>query len=373
MANYRILLTGGGTGGHIYPLVAVAQKLPLGSDLRYFGDPEEFREYLQQSGIKIYKIASSKWRRYFSIQNFIDIFKFLWSLTQGLWKIFWFMPDVAFSKGGPGALAISLVCRFYRIPLVIHESDTTPGLTNKLSAGGARKIDLAFAEAHKHFANFKKAEINIVGQPIRAELLSEESGSEAKKSFGFEPSTSLVLVMGGSQGAETINDFILNNLANLLNKFQILHIVGPKNHPEYKREFDFVSQKMDKSLLKRYRYEVYLTDNLRSAYDASDIIISRAGSGSIFEIAAKGKPSVIIPLPTSANNHQEKNAYAYVESGAAIMIEEENLLENLFINEVSKILSDNNTYSKMSAAANSFYKTDAAEKIASDIMELASK
>ncbi|MDP2695912.1 MAG: UDP-N-acetylglucosamine--N-acetylmuramyl-(pentapeptide) pyrophosphoryl-undecaprenol N-acetylglucosamine transferase [bacterium] len=370
MANYRILLTGGGTGGHIYPLVAVAQKLSQDADIRFFGSPGNFGEYLISAGVKIQRIAASKLRRYFSLQNVLDFFRFFWGLAQGWWKIFWFMPDVAFSKGGPGSLSVVLMCRFYRIPLIIHESDAVPGLTSKVSARGARKIELAFAEAKEYFAKFTKAEVNVVGQPVRNEVLVFGDGAQAKKHFGFSPDIAVILIIGGSQGAEAINDFVLNNLTVLLGKFQILHVVGSNNYNQHKAELDFISQKINQDLLKRYHCEAYLSDNLAEAYNAADLVVSRAGAGSIFEIAAKGKPAVIIPLATSANGHQEKNAYAYAETGAAVIMEEANLLENIFINEIVRILSDGSLYSKMSEAARSFYKEDAANRIADDIIKL---
>lgn len=369
MADIRILLTGGGTGGHIYPLIAVAKKLPPDADVHYFGDPGYFAVYLEQAGIKIHKIAASKLRRYFSLLNFLDFFKFIWGFKQALWKVFWFMPDVAFSKGGPGALPVILVCRFYRIPIVIHESDAVPSLTTKISAKFAKKIELAFAQAREYFAAIKtKAEINVVGQPVREELLPTGDSAEAKKSLGLDPAKPAVLIIGGSQGAERINDFTLDNLNALLSKFQMIHAVGPGNQDEYKKEYDFLAKEMSPELTKGYVLAAYFDQNLKTVYDAADLIVSRAGAGAIFEIAAKGKPSILIPLPESANGHQEANAYAYSETGAAILLEEENLLETIFINEVIKILSDPALAAKMSEAAKKFYKADAADKIASDII-----
>src|SRR3989344_3853249 len=141
MKKLRILLTGGGTGGHIYPIIAVAQKLQewaftngFQPDVRYYGQPGEYKEALAAAGIKVSRIASSKLRRYASILNFLDFFKFFFGFFQSLWKIYWFMPDVAFSKGGRGARAVLSACRFYLVPVSIHESDTIPGLTNRASS-----------------------------------------------------------------------------------------------------------------------------------------------------------------------------------------------------------------------------------------------
>lgn len=371
MDNVRVLLTGGGTGGHIYPLVAVAQKL-RGIDIHYFGNPGLFRDYLQRNGIKIHKIASSKWRRYFSLYNLLDIFKFLWSIFQSLWKVFWVMPDAAFSKGGPGSLAIIFACRFYRIPIIIHESDAISGLANRISARYAEKIELAFEEAGASFENIgAKTGIKVVGQPVRSELLvAGGDSSQAKNSFGFTQSLPVLLVMGGSRGSEKINEFVLNNFEAIVSKFQVLHSVGLNNYSDYRNEFEFISKDINPYLLKRYYFVSYFEQNLASAYDAADLIVSRAGAGAIFETAAKGKPSILIPLPNSANGHQDQNAYIYTKTGAAVVVEEENLLINIFINEALKIVANPTLMEKMSVAAKSFFKSDAADAIAEDILNL---
>src|SRR3990167_7981954 len=211
MRKLRILLTGGGTGGHIYPVIAVAQKLRawaekngLEPDFRFFGDPGNYRAVLEAEKVRISRIAASKLRRYFSILNVVDIFLFCFGLKQSLAKIFFFMPDVAFSKGGPGALPVTFACRFYQIPLVVHESDAIPGLTNKISARRARVVDLAFLSAARYLKT--KAQINVVGNPVREELATEIPTTQAKNSFGFNPQKSLLLFMGGSQGSSRIND-----------------------------------------------------------------------------------------------------------------------------------------------------------------------
>ena len=364
----RILLTGGGTGGHIYPLIAVSKKLQdyadrggLEIDLRYFGKADYYAKELETNNIKAVYIAPSKLRRYFSLLNLVDIPKFFWSILQGLWKVFWFMPDAVFSKGGPGALAMILVCRFYRIPLLIHESDAIPGLTNRISARFAKKVDIAFEAAADYFQT--KAELGVTGNPIREELLIPQDQAMAKRRWGFDPRKPVILVLGGSQGSERINNFISENLEDWLNKFQLLHQVGYGKYAEYQK---WMKQKSN------YQFVPYFDSvkDLRDGFAAADIIVSRAGAGAIFEIAAMGKPSILIPLPEAANNHQNQNAYEYVKTGAAIIIEEENLLVNLAINEIEKILNNPALLIKMSTAAKNFYKPDAAEKIAKDIISV---
>ena len=248
MKKLRILLTGGGTGGHIYPLIAVANEITkqanqfgINLDMRYFGSEREYAETIVENNIDFVPIISSKLRRYWSPLNLIDIPKFFLSIIQLLWKIFWFMPDIIFSKGGPGALASVLVGRFYRIPVIIHESDSIPGLTNKISGSHAIKIFLAFASAAEYFKN--QNIIEVVGNPVRESLFSqalplstdEENRSSAKKGFGLNTDEPIILIIGGSQGAERFNNFILENLEILIKDFQVLHQVGPRNYEGYKK------------------------------------------------------------------------------------------------------------------------------------------
>lgn len=365
---------GGGTGGHIYPLLVVAKKLQKKlptADIRYFGDAGRYyRLILENSGLRVSKIVSSKLRRYFSLLNFFDIFKLFLGLIQSFWKLFWFMPDVAFSKGGPGALPLIFACRFYQIPIIIHESDAIPGLTNEISAKYAKKIFLAFAAAKEYFSGKIKAEIEAIGQPVREEILVEESKEVAKRVFGFDPSRPVALIIGGSQGSSRINDFVLENLEALLGKFQIIHQIGLDKYSDYKLEYDFISKNFSPILKNNYQLVPYLNGqlkNLRDALNAADIMVSRAGAGAIFESAAKGVPAILIPLPESANGHQEANAYEYEAAGAAIVVEEENLLPHIFINTLEKVLNNPEISAKMSAAAKKFYQPDAAAKISEAI------
>ncbi len=369
MARIGILLTGGGTGGHIYPLLAVAKKLPGECDIRYFGDPGPYRKLLQTHGIRVSRILSSKLRRYFSWRNFFEPFRFALGLAQALWKLFWFMPAVAFSKGGPGALAIIYACRWYRIPVVVHESDAVPGLTNRITAKRAKIVELAFKEAEPHLGKIK-AKVNVAGSPVREELLRPQPSAQAKKSFGFDPAKPLVLVLGGSQGAERINDFIIEHLRAFLDHFQILHQVGIEKYEEYKNEYEFLTQKWAPEIAQRYQFHAYLNENVGDAYDAADAVVSRAGAGALFECAAKGKPAILIPLPEAANNHQIANAYAFAKRGAGIVLEEENLLPAVFLTQVNKILENPELRRDMGAASAAFFIPGAAERIAEDIMSL---
>ena len=377
MKKLRVLLTGGGTGGHIFPLIAVANELQkqtnnfgISLDLRYFGSARKYAREIVENDIEFVPILSGKWRRYWSLLNLLDIFKFFLSFPQLLWKIFWFMPEVTFSKGGPGALAAILISRFYRIPLVIHESDSLPGLTNKISAGFSEKILVAFASA---MANFRNKNIEVIGNPVRGSLFAnltslKSSGrdeqTQAKREFGLNPNEPVILVLGGSQGAERINNFVLENLAILIQNFQVLHQVGWGNYDSYKKEFEFITKDWNEAEKNRYIFHPFFDKDLGDALISADLAISRAGAGSIFELAAFGRPAMLVPLPESANDHQKENARLYAETGAAIVIQEENLLGNLVAEELQKLIANPELLRKMSDAAKSFYRPDAAAIIA---------
>jgi UDP-N-acetylglucosamine--N-acetylmuramyl-(pentapeptide) pyrophosphoryl-undecaprenol N-acetylglucosamine transferase len=386
MKKIRILLAGGGSGGHIYPLIAIAQKLQYfagGSknfqlDLRYFGESGEYKNILDANGIKRINIISSKFRRYFSLENLIDFFKFIISLIQSFWKIFWFMPDAAFSKGGPGSLPIVFVCKFFAVPVVIHESDSVPGLTNLISGKMSKKIFLAFETARKYFPN---KSIGVVGNPVRNELLvdkngpvpeiSEEEKKQAKKEFGLNPEKLVLLILGGSQGATAINDFVIKNIEALAEKFQILHQTGERNYGEYKKDYDFLSKTLTDSTKNQYQFFPYFEENLKNAYISSDLILARAGAGTIFEIAYFGKPTILIPIPDSANNHQDLNAYEFEQSGAGLNIQQENFLSHLVLAQLEALISNPENLKKMSKAASAFYKPFSAETIAAYLLSLA--
>jgi len=374
----RVLLTGGGSGGHIYPLIAVADEVSRLADesnfrvgFSYAGSPGKFKEVLRAEGIPVRLIAGGKIRNYFSILNFLDPFKIFFSFFQALFLLFFLMPDVIFSKGGPGAFPVVFAGWFYRIPVLIHDSDAIPGKTNRASAAYAKWIAVSFEGASKYF---KPEKIALVGNPIRMELLRRPTSHEtAIAKFGFSPDLPLILILGASQGATRINDFIFDNIETLITNYQILHQVGIANYDEAVRQMNFIIESLPSEQKARYKVVPFFEDDYEAALSAADIVVGRASGGLIFEIAAFGKPSILIPLPESAQDHQKENAYAYAKSGATIVIEQENLFLTIFKEQLSKILGDADLYSKMSAAALAFTKPKAAAIIADEIIKFARK
>ncbi|MFH1246345.1 MAG: UDP-N-acetylglucosamine--N-acetylmuramyl-(pentapeptide) pyrophosphoryl-undecaprenol N-acetylglucosamine transferase [Candidatus Liptonbacteria bacterium] len=374
----RIVLTGGGTGGHIYPLLAVhealvkeAQTNNIQIDVHYVGYIGEFHDLLVEKGISVHSISAGKVRRYFSIQNILDVPKFFIGTVQAWWKLYFLMPDVIFSKGGTGALPVLMAAWFYRIPVMLHESDSTPGLNNLLGGWVASRIAVSFEEAAKYFNPIITVR---TGNPIRSDLLSEVTTDQAKakKELGFDPDKPLTVIIGGSQGSQRINELILRTLTELISFSQVLHQTGRDNFMEVEKLAHATLLQVPVApgnIPNRYQAVPYFEKELGLAYAAADLVISRASSG-IFEIALFGKPILLIPLQESANDHQRGNAYAFADKGGGVVIEEQNLLPHIFIDQVKKLLTDACLTAKMAAASRAFFIPGAAETIASDILVL---
>ncbi|HVO28904.1 MAG TPA: glycosyltransferase, partial [Candidatus Paceibacterota bacterium] len=255
---------------------------------------------------------------------------------------------------------------FYRIPVAIHESDAIPGKTNAASARFAKRIFVSFAEAAKRFAG---KNVQVTGNPVRAELLENRTTPElAKESLGFSSSHPLLVIVGGSQGSLRINNFILEILPQIVAETQVLHQTGIANFLE--------AQKLSHAALidapataNRYLPVNYLTDKYATALTAADVVLARPGSN-VFEIAAFGKPAILIPIAESANGHQRANAYAFAGTGAGIVIEEANLLPGIFLSQLKDILADGDRRARMAAASAKFFVPHAAETIAEELIKL---
>ena len=369
-----IILTGGGSGGHIFPLIAVTKELKILArergiedlDFLYVGPRFDtiVEEVFKREGIERRYILASKIRRYVTVLHLVDIVKFPFSIIQALWILFWNMPDAVFSKGGYGSFPVMLASWIFIIPSrVIHESDSAPGIANKLAAHFAKRIGVAFSCAALKFPVEKTA---VVGLPVRDDLCSQDL-KKARIFFDIQSDRKVVLVIGGSQGAKKINNAIIQSLPRLLAKYEIIHIVGTLNYDDAKKETESVT----KSPLGFY-YHLYpfLTEEMKLAFSLANIVITRGGASSIFEIASCQKPSIIVPLPGSAQDHQRKNAYEYAKSGATIVMEEDNMTPNLLFSNIAAILDDPVIAAKMSSNASTFSEKNSAKIIAKEILQL---
>jgi UDP-N-acetylglucosamine--N-acetylmuramyl-(pentapeptide) pyrophosphoryl-undecaprenol N-acetylglucosamine transferase len=365
----RILFTGGGSGGHIFPIIAIARdlrRLYSKNDLEfyYLGPKEELSHILlSQEDFKIKNIFGGKIRRYFSFENFIDIlFKIPFGVLQSFFLILIINPQIVFSKGGSGSVAVAFCAKILGIPLFIHESDIVPGLSNRTSFKWAKKTFVSFPKTEY----FEPEKTILTGNPIRKELL-EGDKEKAREMFSLTYEKPIILFFGGSQGAQAINDFVLNTMNDLLKDFEVIHVTGRENFKQIEAEAQIVADKM---LVKYYHPIGFLDEeHTKHAYKAVDFIVSRSGAGSIFEIAAIGKPSILVPLPSAAADHQAKNAYAYAATGAAIVIEQDNLTKNFFMERLQYVFLHPELAEKMQNEALRFSKPLAGKAIAREILE----
>ncbi|MSU60636.1 MAG: UDP-N-acetylglucosamine--N-acetylmuramyl-(pentapeptide) pyrophosphoryl-undecaprenol N-acetylglucosamine transferase [Candidatus Staskawiczbacteria bacterium] len=365
----KILLTGGGTAGHITPLIAVSRELRRlyqKDDLKihYIGPNDPMSLFtLGQENIKTHSILAGKLRRYFALANITDIlFIIPLSFLQSFFLLIAIRPNLVFSKGGTGALPVTFWAWIFMIPVFLHESDIVPGLSNRIASNWAKRMFISFPKTEY----FNLAKTLLTGHPIKKEL-TEGNKESAKEVFNLTFEKPTLLFLGGSQGSEAINDFILLMLNDILKFYEVIHVAGKKNFKTVQLESKQVVQK---DLEKYYHVKEFLNEiELKHAYKVADLIISRAGAGGIFEIAATGKPSILIPLPGSAQGHQSKNAYQYSQTGAALIIEQENLTPNFFLGKINHLFAQPELREQMSQSALAFAKPLAAKAIAREILE----
>lgn len=370
-ASLRIVLTGGISGGHTFPLLAVAQvaatKSPVPVEFLFIGSGGKLeKEAMAEANIRAKYVAAGKWRRYFSLQNFIDLFKIPFGFFQALWHLLWFMPDAIFAKGGSVSVPVVLAARVYRIPVILHESDAQPGLANRFLARFVERVAIAYDGAHQFFPREKTA---LIGNPIREEM-TKGNVAEALDTFALRADAPILLVLGGSQGAQVINEHILTILPALVEKgYQIVHLTGENNFEEVVQIARDAGLDVEKG---PYRPLPFLgSKSLADLYSAAQVVLSRAGAGTIAELAANKKAVILVPLKNAANDHQRMNAYELAEKGAAKVLEEANLTEHLVLENLEELLTNQELRQKMGDALFEFYHPEAAERIAVALLELA--
>jgi len=371
----KILFTGGGTGGHLFPIISVVREIKKISptDFRfYFIGPGEklAKELLPKEGIKTIFVLTGKIRRYLNFlsffQNLIDLVKIPIGIFQAFLYIFFINPDLIFSKGGFGSIPAVVAGWILRVPIFLHESDAVPGLANRFLIRFATEIFTSFP-TNVYFPKFPLNKIVLVGNPVREELLKDLSKKRGREYFKIKGEKPVLLILGGSQGAQRINEKILQILPEMLKDFEVIHQTGKRNFDEIKIIADNI---LPKELREFYHPVPFLKETeLRDAFTVSDFVISRAGAGSIFEIALFEKPSILIPLPEAAQDHQTENAYRYAENGATMVLEEENFTPHFLLERIRFLFSHPGELEKMRIAAKNFAKPQAAKIIATYLVE----
>ncbi|MFC1720880.1 undecaprenyldiphospho-muramoylpentapeptide beta-N-acetylglucosaminyltransferase [Patescibacteria group bacterium] len=371
----KILFTGGGTGGHFYPIIAIAEEINelaskehLLETQMYFVAPNPYdKKELFEHGIEFKQAPAGKVRKHFSIKNFFDIFKTATGIIKATWQLYRIFPDVVFGKGGYGSFPTLFAARFLGIPVIIHESDSKPGKVNKWAGKFAKRIAVSYPDAAQYFPEDRVA---LTGNPIRKNISIPQT-SGAHEFLKLEKQTPVILILGGSQGAQRINEAILGVLPELVKKYQVIHQTGKEHFKEISGTASVILQ--DSPNKNRYKPFEYLNDlAMKMSAGISDVVISRAGS-SIFEIATWGLPSIIIPIPEEISHDQRSNAFTYARSGACLVVEEKNLSPHVLMSSIDRLMDDENTREEMKQAAKEFARPDAGEKIAREILNLALK
>lgn len=365
----RVVFVGGGSGGHFYPLIAIAEALKVRDEERhavtdlYYMGPDIYNEKaLESQNITFVYCPAGKQRVYRSWRNFTDKFKIFAGIFVAFWKLYWLYPDVIMSKGGYTSVPIVFAAWLLRIPIVIHESDAVAGRANMFAARFARYIGIA----HDDVANsFPKSKVALVGMPMRKSFFLAVDNPHAV--LGVPADRPLIFVTGGSLGADRINKLILNTLDELLPHYTVVHQTGDVHARETAETAATLLS--DKSLLNHYFVMGTLApEQMAAAMQAASLIITRAGSTTIFETALLGKPSIIVPIPEDISRDQRTNAYAYARGGGGTVLEEDNLTDSILYAEINRIIDDKQVYDAMSAAAKNFTVGTAAYTLADTLL-----
>lgn len=369
----RIVLVGGGTGGHFYPLIAVSEAIreqdkAMGSDseLYYFGPNPYNQAALDSVGVKFIKVPAGKNRvGYGGLSNFFDLFKTIFGVFVAFVKLLIHYPDAVMSKGGYTSVPVVLAAWLLRIPIVVHESDAVPGRANVLAAKFARYIGIAHAEVAEYFDVNKVAN---VGMPIRKAIFT--SIPDPYTALGIPKDRPMILVTGGSSGAERLNDFVLSSLPRLLEKFTVVHQVGDANLDRVTNVA--TSLFVDREPLSHYFVFGHLDElGFAAALQAASLVVTRAGSTALFEIAGSGKPAIVVPIPEGTSRDQRSNAYSYARMTGAVVLEEHNLSDDILVAEIMRIIEDPETLRQMSEGARSLTVGNAAYTLADALRTIA--
>ena len=327
----HIVLTGGGTAGHVTPNIGLITRLKEeGYKISYIGSYTGIEKTLiEEQGIPYYGISSGKLRRYFDLKNFTDPFRVLKGFGEARKLLKKLQPDIVFSKGGFVSVPVVVAAGRLKIPTIIHESDMTPGLANRLCIPSAVKVCCNFPETKSHLPEGKAV---VTGTPIRQELLSGDP-QKGRDFTGFTSDKPVLLIIGGSLGAQAVNTAVRNILPQLLPEFQVVHLCG--------------KGKKDESLtgLTGYVQYEYIEKELADLFAMADIVISRAGANAICELQALKKPNLLIPLSANASRgDQILNARSFEKQGFSMVLEEEEITDQVLLDAVKKLFENRDTY-----------------------------
>jgi UDP-N-acetylglucosamine--N-acetylmuramyl-(pentapeptide) pyrophosphoryl-undecaprenol N-acetylglucosamine transferase len=330
----KIVMTGGGTAGHVTPNIALMPALQeAGYEISYIGSYSGMeKELIEAQGIPYYGISSGKLRRYFDWKNFSDPFKVLKGYSQAVSLMKKLKPDIVFSKGGFVSVPVVLAASHCHIPAIIHESDITPGLANRIAVRGAKKVCCNFPETMKYLPENKAV---LTGSPIRQELFHGDA-ARARRFCGFsDDNKPVLLIVGGSSGSKVVNEAVREIVPQLLPDFNIIHLCGKGNLEESMKS------------LSGYAQFEYISRELPDLFALADLAVSRAGANAICELLALHKPNILIPLSAAASRgDQILNAKSFQKQGFSYVIEEESLTGNELLSAIREVYAARDTYRK---------------------------
>lgn len=365
MKSKRIILTGGGTGGHVWPLIVIAEELRRQLPVKFL--------YLGSTGIektivpKFYPfkpVATGKWRRYASIGNFSDLVRLMVGIIQAWLILRGFKPDLILAKGGYVSLPVIVAAKLLSIPLVIHETDAVMGKTNQYAAKISKLVFTGFPV--EFYPKFLADKLIYTGTPVRQEFFRRQAIKSIDTKLKLNPRLPICLVMGGSQGASAINSLIMVCLSELLDKTQIIHLTG---RLDYIRCLNKKSR-LPKDKFNRYYPIEFAFRDLPSLMNLVDVIVSRAGGTALAEIAAMAKPAIIIPLPKSAGDHQSVNAKWYADYQAIVVLSQSSLTPEKLKQAIVKLIKDKNRQGQLSAAIGKLAPRNSVSIIISKLVKL---
>lgn len=365
----RVVLSGGVSGGHTFPLIAVARALksqfPEGIDFLFIGSKGHFEsESMATEGIRAQYVLTGKLRRYFSLLNFTDPFKVPLGFLQALWKLFIYMPDAVFAKGGSASVPVVLAAWVYRIPVVIHDSDAVAGRANRFLSRFATRIAIAYPSARAYFPPEKTA---LTGNPVREEILTGEA-SRGAATLGLAGDKPVLMVLGGSQGATLLNEAVLHILPELLKAgIQVVHQTGRENYETIAR---IVQEHGLGAQVGYVARDFFSASGLADALALATVVLSRAGASTIAELAATKKATILVPLASAANDEQRMNAYDIAKIGGVEVLEESNLGEHILLQKILTLMQDASLRSALGERIHQFYHPDASQAIATGIRTL---
>jgi UDP-N-acetylglucosamine--N-acetylmuramyl-(pentapeptide) pyrophosphoryl-undecaprenol N-acetylglucosamine transferase len=370
----RVLVSGGGTGGHIYPALAVAMQLreEYQAEILFLGSDDGLEtEIVPAAGFRLATIKAGKLRRYISWETITGVMRVPVGMIEAINLVGQFRPGVAFTSGGYVAVPAGLAARFERVPLLMHQQDVPPNLSNRLVAPLATRISVAFADSLTYFPARKTLQL---GNPLRQAMLDvrQTPPQEARRALGFERQEPLLLVTGGSQGARHLNQTVGKALPDLLAHCQVLQISGNALYNETRELCESVLAAQDEAVRRRYRLVAYLNEEMPLALQAADLVLCRSGASTLSELAALGKPSILVPLPPAiGSSPQEANAEMFGRNQAARVMKDGDLKPQVLVENVTSILASSTLLEAMSNAASSFAKPQATQEIAAEIVKIA--